>query len=205
MTRRLALAAVVVVLLTGCSGYRTFGVTTTDENEVAILSVCDDVGIADIWVYDEETGELVIQLTRRAPQDDLPARVVIAATAPAHEPTVTGSLPLTGLVRIRADYPLAATLTENVVVDVAELGPDVVATTVVGDDGGLETRFQTAEAFADSRRSCLGLNIPWPIWAGFLIVFGSGFLIAAVAIWRFVRKPTPRVPVSRLPHPPSRP
>lgn len=203
--RRVVVATLAIIVVGGCSGYRTFGVTATDEGEVAVLSVCDDVGIADIWVYDEATGDLVIQLARRAPQDDLPARVIIAATAPDHEPTLTGTLPLRGVIRIRADYPLAATFTENVVVAVDDLSPDVVATSAVVDGGDVETRFQSAEEFADSRGQCLGLNIPWPVWAGFVLVFGTGALVAAVAIWRFIRTPSPPTPVSRLPHPPPRP
>lgn len=203
---RCALLLVAATLLAGCSGSRPFGVSTTADGAVEVLSACTDTGISDVRVIDDETLDVLVHLRPLGPRDELPARVEVSEASTTHEIVAAADSPLPDVVRVAADYPLASTFTESVVVDLRELRPDDVATTAVRDDGTLETRIQTRDDFSSARRSCRGWNIPPAVSIILLATFAAGGLIAAVAIWRFVRKPTgPTTTTSRLPHPPSPP
>ena len=204
--RRLLLVLAAGLILGGCSGSRVFGVTTTSDGHVEVLSVCDDAGIADVRVFSVGgDNELLVHLRPVAPRDDLPARVTVTASSPTHEALVISGLPLSGTVRVSAHYPLAATFTDDVVVDLDELRPGMVATATF--DGTVsETRIETLDAFASSRGSCMGWDVPLPVTLGFFTVLAAGALTALVAIVRFVRKPAASpAPRSSLPQPPSPP
>ena len=202
---RCAIVLVAALLLAGCSGSRPFGVGATTEGTVEILSACRDTGLADIRIVDDQTLETLVELRAIGPREDLPASVEIPGASASHEALITAGVPLSGVVRVNADYPLAATFTEPVVVDLDELGPDDVATTVVRDGGRLETRIQSRQDFSSSIRSCRGWNVPTAVWLVALVGFAAGGLVAAGAIWRFIRGRRSAPPTSRLPAPPPRP
>ncbi|MEM7286212.1 MAG: hypothetical protein AAF480_07660 [Actinomycetota bacterium] len=205
MPRRWLLVLASALVLTGCSGSRPFGVTTTTAGSLEVLSSCDDVGISDVHVFAVGADQtLLAHLRPLGPRDDLPARVVVGASSPTHEVVVANGLPLAGTVRVSADYPLAATFTEDVIVDLSELGPGEVATSSF-DGSTTRTTVETLDSFVSSRRSCLGLDVPVGVWLPFLAVLTAGAVTALVAMWRFVRSPAAPTPSSTLPHPPSRP